>query len=104
MSNNLSREAVLTAAVLNAPYVFLGEGRFAREQCAFERLDDFEWTSTFETAKKFGFSRHEAMGVMRGWDRAAGNPVFFESAAKHADTIANEPLGARLYELTRGQK
>lgn len=111
MSTNLSPEQKLTMLALAAPdrcpYSAADD---CRPYCLFRRAQVasdvalHEHLGLLDFASELGFDWLEAMGVMRGWDRADGkHPCFDDEAADHTARVARgEAIGARLHARLLG--
>lgn len=97
MSTELTKEMKLTALVLAGP----ATNRLF-ENCALQRAAMFSgWAGGLcAFAETLGFTRNEASGITRGWDKASGGMPVFQNVAHLEATIRGEALGKHLYELT----
>lgn len=106
MSTNITREHRLTALVLTAPDVS-PHPQLKRPYCAWSRAQVAlgRRGDLFSTASELGFSWHEAVGVMRGWDGAEGRKKLFQDDAEFLpdDVARGEAIGARLHALVCAQ-
>lgn len=101
MSNNLSREARLTAHVLNAPKE---RPHLTQNYCALYRAHmslhgTSKPPSMVDAAESLGFSEVEAYGIMDGWDAADGRAAVFDELSARTDYRRGEELGKQLHAL-----
>jgi len=102
MTTNLDAEQTLISIVLASPAEPPGDGD-RRPYCALRRaavvLGAPRERSLFDVAAAIGLTELEAMGVMRGWDRASAADdrvqlAFADEAEDHPEEVAcGEAIG-----------
>lgn len=89
----LTKEQKLLAMVACTPK----RAECAIYQCAISRFD--VCGDPFTAGASLGFSRLESIGIMRGWDKASGNHVYFDLEANDPIVQEYEKLGAQCWDV-----
>lgn len=95
MSTNIDRDMRLTVLVLSTPTTDDGP-----LNCAFRRVSRALSLSgdLYKVASSLGYNEGEALGIMRGWSRAAGGGVLDVEYARRIEGRCVDDI-----DITRGE-